>query len=298
GLRDKVVGIRAHLEAEIDFSDEDIRLPSRREMGGEIERIIGDAAILHDSFARGRLAREGARAAIIGTPNAGKSSLLTLMVGTDRAIVPAIPGTTRDVIEDTLQLGAFPLTILATAGLRGGRDEVERLGIERTRRSVAAADLIIAVFDSSRPRDSDDAAITALCRDRAGIAVLNKSDLPQRLSVAELREKGPAMPVLAMSALSGVGLQQLREELARAIEAMAGPGAESEIAISRQRHRDALAQALRALKAAREGALKTMPPEIVAVDISAAADALGAITGEVTSEDVLDKIFREFCIGK
>ena len=298
GLRDKVVGIRAHLEAEIDFSDEDIRLPSRREMGGEIERIIGDAAILHDSFARGRLAREGARAAIIGKPNAGKSSLLNLMVGTDRAIVTDIPGTTRDVIEDTLQIGAFPLTILDTAGLREGRDEVERLGIERTRRSVAESDLIIAVFDSSRPRDSDDAAITALCRDRAGIAVLNKSDLPQRLSVAELREKGPAMPVIAMSALTGDGIAQLHEGLARAIEAMAGPGAESEIAISRQRHRDALAQALRALKAARESALKTMPPEIVAVDISAAADALGAITGEVTSEDVLDKIFREFCIGK
>src|SRR5215471_15778397 len=124
GLRDKIVGIRAHLAA-------------------EIERIIGDVTILHDSFARGRLARDGARAAIIGKPNVGKSSLLNLLLGTDRAIVTEIPGTTRDVIEDTIQLGPIPLTILDTAGLREGRDEVERLGIERTRRSIAQSDLLI-----------------------------------------------------------------------------------------------------------------------------------------------------------
>lgn len=298
GLRDKIVGIRAHLEAEIDFSDEDIRLPSRRQLAGEIERIIGDVAILHESFARGRLAREGARAAIIGKPNVGKSSLLNLLLGTDRAIVTEIPGTTRDVIEDTIQLGPIPLTILDTAGLHEGGDEVERLGIERTRRSVAEADLLIAVFDSSRVLDSDDGTIVGLCDHRCGVAVLNKSDLPARFGIAALHQAGLSMPALAMSALTADGLQRLRGELASTIDALAGPGAESEIAISRGRHRDALAQALRALKAGRESALRAMPPEIVAVDISAAADALGAITGEVTNEDVLDRIFREFCIGK
>ena len=298
GLREKVVGIRAHLEAEIDFSDEDIKLPSRREMAGEIERIIGDVAVLHDSFARGRLAREGARAAIIGKPNAGKSSLLNLLLGIDRAIVTDIPGTTRDVIEDTIQLGSVPLTILDTAGLREGRDEVERLGIERTHRSAVEADLLIAMFDSSRPLDSDDSAIVALCRDRAGVALLNKSDLARHFAPSDLQAAGIAMPILAISALNGDGLPRLRQELSCAIDALAGPGAESGIAISRGRHRDALEAALRALKAARESALRAMPPEIVAVDIAAAADALGAITGEVTSEDVLDKIFAEFCIGK
>jgi tRNA modification GTPase len=267
-------------------------------MAAEIERIIGDVMVLHDSFARGRLAREGARAAIIGKPNAGKSSLLNLLLGIDRAIVTDIPGTTRDVIEDTIQLGPVPLTILDTAGLREGRDEVERLGIERTRRSVAEADLLIAIFDSSRPLDSDDSAIVELCGDRAGIALLNKSDLPARLTGEDLRKAGTAMPMLAISALNGDGLARLRQELTSAIDALVGPGSESSIAISRGRHRDALAEALRALKAAHESALRAMPPEIVAVDIAAAADALGAITGEVTSEDVLDKIFAEFCIGK
>jgi tRNA modification GTPase len=298
GLREKIVGIRAHLEAEIDFSDEDIRLPSRRQMAGEIERIIGDVAILHASFARGRLARDGARAAIIGKPNVGKSSLLNLLLGTDRAIVTEIPGTTRDVIEDTIQLGPIPLTILDTAGLREGGDEVERLGIERTRRAAAEADLLIAVFDSSRELDCDDTAIVASCEHRYGVAVLNKSDLPARFGVSALHEAGLSMPALAMSALTADGLERLCRELASTIEALAGPGAESEIAISRARHHDALAQALRALRAARESALGALPPEIVAVDIAAANDALGAITGEVTNEDVLDRIFREFCIGK
>ena len=297
-LRDKVIGIQAHLEAEIDFSDEDIRLPSRREIAREIELVIGDVTVLHDSFARGRVAREGARAAIVGKPNVGKSSLLNLLLGIDRAIVTDIPGTTRDVIEDTIQIGAFPLTILDTAGLRAGRDEVERLGIERTRRSVDEADLILAMFDSSRALNDGDADVVTLCRARAGIAILNKSDLPSRSSITELRDAGIAMPILSMSALKGDGIAELRAELLRAIEAMAHAGGETEIAISRERHRDALAQALRSLDAARESCVQAMPPEIVAVDITATASALGAITGEVSNEDILDRIFREFCIGK
>ncbi|MGC1336581.1 MAG: tRNA uridine-5-carboxymethylaminomethyl(34) synthesis GTPase MnmE, partial [Candidatus Binataceae bacterium] len=205
-LRKKVVSIRAHLEVEIDFSDEDIAMPSRHAMAEEIERVIGDVAVLHDSFSRGRVVREGARAAIIGKPNVGKSSLLNLMLGTDRAIVTAIPGTTRDVIEDSVQLGPHAITLLDTAGIRTGRDEVERLGIERSRVALGDADLVIAVFDSSRPLDNEDLAVAQLCAGRAGVALLNKSDLPQISGVSELRAAGIAMPILAISALAGDGL--------------------------------------------------------------------------------------------
>ncbi|MGB6552626.1 MAG: tRNA uridine-5-carboxymethylaminomethyl(34) synthesis GTPase MnmE [Candidatus Binataceae bacterium] len=297
-LRKKVVSIRAHLEVEIDFSDEDIAMPSRHSMAEEIERVIGDVAVLHDSFLRGRVIREGARAAIIGKPNVGKSSLLNLMLGTDRAIVTAIPGTTRDVIEDVVQLGAHAITLLDTAGIRAGRDEVERLGIERSRAALGDADLVIAVFDSSRPLDDEDLAVARLCAGRAGVALLNKSDLPQTSGISELREAGIAMPILAISALAGDGLPALRDELARAAETLGAPDGASELAISRERHRDALERALSSLRAARASVLERMPPEISAVDITAAAEALGAITGEVTGEDVLDAIFREFCIGK
>ena len=239
-LRKKVVSIRAHLEVEIDFSDEDIAMPSRHAMAEEIERVIGDVAVLHDSFSRGRVVREGARAAIIGKPNVGKSSLLNLMLGTDRAIVTAIPGTTRDVIEDSVQLGPYAITLLDTAGIRTGRDEVERLGIERSRVALGDADLVIAVFDSSRPLDNEDLAVAQLCAGRAGVALLNKSDLPQISGVSELRAAGIAMPILAISALAGDGLPALRDELARAVETLGAPDGAGELAISRERHRDAL----------------------------------------------------------
>ena len=210
---------------------------------------------------RGKVVREGARAAIIGKPNVGKSSLLNLMLGADRAIVTAIPGTTRDVIEDVVELGSHAITLLDTAGIRTGRDEVERLGIERSHAALGAADLVIAVFDSSRPLDDEDLAVARLCAGRAGIALLNKADLPQICGVAELRATGIAMPILAISALIGDGLPALRDELGRAVESLSAPDGASELAISRERHRDALERALTSLRAARAGVSRGCRPK-------------------------------------
>ena len=300
-LRAQVIAIRAHLEVEIDFSDEDIRLPSRREVAAEIERLLADVALLHDSFARGLLIREGVRATIIGKPNAGKSSLLNLLLGADRAIVTAIAGTTRDVIEDSVQLGPYALVLNDTAGVRESADDVERIGIERTLRSARDADLLIAMFDSSRPLESSDLDVIRLTSDRPGLAILNKRDLPAAISADDLRRHGLTLPILPFSAINVEEAAPLRAELTRAIAALVDPSAPTtndQIAISRERHRDALAMALEALKNAHSAALSLMPPEIVAVDIMAAASALGAITGEVSGEDILDAIFRDFCIGK
>src|SRR6266849_478264 len=248
GLRRQVVGIRAHLEAEIDFADEDIRLPSRNEIAQDIKRLVEDLALLHDSFERSRIMREGARAAIIGT--------------------------TRDVIEDSIQLGPYPLVLQDTAGVRESADEVERIGIARTRRHADEADLIIAIFDGSRPFEEEGRDGIRMCRERAGVALLNKSDLPQVLSPEKLDEYGIEMPLVAFSALKAVGVSELRDRLERAVEALLGKRGENGpegVAISRERHREALALA----------------PE-----------ALASITGAVTTEDVLDAVFREFCIGK
>jgi tRNA modification GTPase len=297
-LRAQVIAIRAHLEAEIDFSDEDINLPSRHQIAGSIERLIGDLAMLHQSFARGRIARAGARAVIVGKPNVGKSSVLNLLLGVERAIVTPIPGTTRDVIEDSVQVGPYPLVLLDTAGMRHSSDEVERIGIERARKSAADADLLIAVFDASRPLDAEDVEVVRLAEGRTGVALLNKRDLPAATGAGDLLRAGLALPILPFCALTGDEVAALRAELLRAIEAMAAPGVGEGVAISRERHRDALARALASLKAARTSALQMMPPEIVAVDAAAAADALGQITGEVVAEDVLDAIFADFCIGK
>jgi tRNA modification GTPase len=297
GLRAQVIAIRAHLEAEIDFADEDLGLPSRRQLAEDLDRLIADVTLLHDSFTRARIVRQGARAAIIGKPNAGKSSVLNLLLGADRAIVTAIPGTTRDVIEDSIQLGPWPLVIEDTAGIRDSGDEVERIGIDRARRHAAAADLIIAVFDSARPFEPEDAAVIDVCEGRAGAALLNKRDLPQKLDAAGLHRHGMAMPILDFSAVTAAGLPDLRARLEEAVESLAGTIKSGEVAITRERHRAALAAALKALATARLN-VAAMSPEIVAVDVAIAAEALGAITGEISNEDVLDAVFREFCIGK
>jgi tRNA modification GTPase len=310
-LRAQVVAIRAHLEVEIDFSDEDIRLPSRREIANEIERLIADVAMLHDSFARGLMMRAGVHATIVGKPNTGKSSLMNLLLGAERAIVTAIAGTTRDVIEDSVQLGPYALVLNDTAGVRQSTDDVERIGIERTLRSARAADLLIAMFDGSRPLQSADLDVIRLTANRPGLAILNKRDLPAAISRADLRAQGLSIPILPFSAIDLEQAAPLRAELTKTVAALVS-GADKEsapsstmpsdnqnqIAISRERHRDALAIALEALKNARTSALSLMPPEIVAVDIMAAATALASITGEVSNEDILDAIFKNFCIGK
>ncbi len=300
GLRERIIAIRAHLEAEIDFADEDLSLPSRDSIIMAIDDLASDVRILRDSFVRGRLTREGARAAIIGKPNVGKSSILNLLLGAERAIVTPIPGTTRDVIEDSISLGPWPLLLADTAGLRDSGDEVERLGIERTRVTATAADLVIAVFDSSRPLDPDDADVIASTRNRSGVALLNKCDLQPIVRRTHLLERGLTLPIIQFSATTAIGIDELRNELEGAIAELAGAGenAASAVAISRERHRAALGQAYEALQAAGEAAASAVPPEIIAVDIALATEALGSITGAISSEDILDKIFRDFCIGK
>ncbi|MBF6568451.1 MAG: tRNA uridine-5-carboxymethylaminomethyl(34) synthesis GTPase MnmE [Candidatus Binataceae bacterium] len=298
GLRGQVLAIRAHLEAEIDFSDEDLKLPSRAQIAAEIEALIEDVAALHATFDRGRIAREGIRAAIIGRPNVGKSSILNLMLGIERAIVTPIPGTTRDVIEDTLQLGGYPVVLQDTAGIREAGDQVERIGIERALERARDADLLIAVFDSSEALQADDFRVMELLANRAGIALLNKSDLPPSASERQFNDRGVTAPIIRFSALRAQGVDELRDAILHQIEAATGEGLTDTVAISRERHREALARAIELLRSARQAALDGMPPEIVAVEVTLASEALTAITGAVDSEDVLDVIFREFCIGK
>jgi tRNA modification GTPase len=300
-LREQLITIRAHLEAEIDFSDEDIDLPTREAIAADVAKLSETAQLLHQSFARGRVIREGARAAIIGKPNVGKSSVLNLLLGMERAIVTEVPGTTRDIIEESIDLGDYPLVLIDTAGMREGPELVERIGIERAREAARQAELLITVFDSSLMLEAEDVAVIELTQGRQGVALLNKCDLPQRLFANDLRRRGLGLRIMNFSAVTAEGLPQLREALVQEIDAIVGGDAgdlTNQVVVSRQRHRQALANALEALHSAMSGLMQHMPPEIVAMDVALAADALGSITGEVSSEDVLDAIFREFCIGK
>ncbi len=297
-MRRELIAIRAYLEAEIDFSEEEIDLPSRRAIATDIIALKESVSALHQSFARGRIIRQGARAAIIGKPNVGKSSILNLILGTERAIVTTIPGTTRDLIEESVDLEDYSLVLVDTAGIRDSSEEVERIGIGRARQAAEQADLLMPVFDASRPVEAEDVDVIELARGRMGIALLNKRDLPQQIGAGDLCRLGLTMPVLNFCARSGEGLSECREALVRVIEQLAGGDVGNEMVITRERHRDALERTLEALNAALEGMVGTTPPEIVAVEIAQASESLSSITGEVSNEDVLDTIFREFCIGK
>jgi len=297
-LRRQLIVIRAHLEVEIDFSDEDLALPSRDRIARSIDSLLADIRVLHDSFERGRIVRDGARAAIIGKPNVGKSSIMNLMLGSDRAIVTPHPGTTRDVIEDSAALDPYTLVIQDTAGLCPSADPVERIGIDRAFACAADSDLILAVFDSSRPLDQDDARVIGASRGRSGLAILNKRDLPPVFAPDDLLAAGADLPLLSLSALDPAEMPRLKNELCRILETVAEPNAGESLQISRSRHRDSLARAMASLSDAHGSAAAGLPFEIIAVDITAAADSLGQIIGSITSDDILDSIFRDFCIGK
>jgi tRNA modification GTPase len=287
----------AQLEAAIDFSDEDLALSSPEQLAAAIAALAADVATLHASFERGRLRREGLRAAIVGRPNVGKSSILNLMLGAERAIVTPIPGTTRDVIEESIELGGYAVLLQDTAGMRKPGDPVERIGVERALERAREADLLIAVFDGASPLEDDDFRVIAMAAERPAIALLNKCDLPARIAESELRVRGLRAPAIRFSARDAIGVEALRSAILAQLEDAAAD-AFDDVAISRVRHREALVRAGDALERARESLAAQMPPEIIAVEIAAAAAALGEITGEIGAEEVLDVIFREFCIGK
>ena len=298
-LRDRLIAIAAHLEAEIDFSDEDIALPSRAEIAGRIAALREDVSILHESFARGRLMRNGARAAIIGKPNAGKSSVLNALLGVERAIVTPIPGTTRDVIEDTIHVGPYPLVIQDTAGVRAGADEVERIGIERTLSHAGEADLLIAVFDSSMPLEPKRTCASSSCAAAARA---------WRCSTRATCRKRSGSMICAGTGCRypRCGYRRCAARASRRCATNCLPRSKRWAATIRATPSRFRASAIakrwrgrwRRWRSAEHSARAAMPPEIVAVDVSIAADALASISGQVTSEDVLDAIFREFCIGK
>jgi tRNA modification GTPase len=285
-----VIRIKAHLEVQIDFSDEDVGLDPTLPL-----REIGTARAAVDelvrSFERGRLVRDGLRLAIVGPPNAGKSTLLNALLGEERAIVTATPGTTRDVIEEGADFDGVPVVLSDTAGLREAPEEVERIGVERALTTARTADLVLLVLDSSEPPAAMPQPLEA---DRV-LAVLNKSDLPCRWAQAEIEELERRHPVVRVSAKERLGLEALRSAAVTRCGAMTRDG---EPVLTRERHLQAMGAARESLDHATEGLQRGLAPDLVAVDVQNALDAIATVTGAVTSEDVLDSVFREFCIGK
>jgi len=295
-LRSRLIHLKALLEAQIDFADDEVTVEAAELFNG-IDICVASANILLETYMRGRLARDGVRVAIIGKPNVGKSSLLNALLGEERALVTPIAGTTRDAIEEAADFDGIPVVLTDTAGLRQMEhaDPIERLGMQRTNGKIAQAQLLLPVVDASAPLDAEDLAVLQAARGLPAVVVLNKIDLGA--PVIDLGCVTNGTPLVQVSATQRLGLTELRRAV---VDAVAG-GAQMEQhgpLLANERHYAALTQAVESLRLARESVESGQPADLVAVDVQDALDHIGAITGVVTSEDVLDRIFSEFCIGK
>jgi tRNA modification GTPase len=285
-----VVQLRVFVEAAIDFPDEDIELLASEEVRTRLADIRERFRRIGRAATAGRALRDGLHVVIAGRPNAGKSSLLNALAGFDAAIVTDIPGTTRDVLRERIHVDGMPIHVVDTAGLRDSTDAIEVEGVRRARAEAARADLVLYVVDATAGLDAAERA--AMPAESATVIVWNKTDLPQAQSAPGL---GEGTPVVALSARTGAGLPQLREQL----KCAAGfQGVEAGVFSARRRHLDALARAesLFSLAEARLGERNAF--ELVAEELRQAQRALGEITGEMTSDELIGSIFRQFCVGK
>jgi tRNA modification GTPase len=288
GWRARLLRALAHLEAAIDFPEEGLPADIESALRDEARRLRQEIAAHLADDRRGERLREGVSVAIIGPPNAGKSSLMNALARRDVAITSAIAGTTRDVIEVALDLGGFPAVLADTAGLREARDEVEEEGIRRARARAAEADLRLVVLDATRPEGIR--AVSGMT-DANAVVVVNKIDLAGSANLAWADAVGTG-PALRLSVVAGTGMEDLLSRLTAELAARIGNSATP--LITRARHRSALADCVAALARFDHAGL----PELAAEDLRAATRALGRITGRVDVEDLLDVIFRDFCIGK
>ena len=289
-VKNRLLELISLLEAGIDFAEDDVPVAAPEEILGRIAAIEGGLSRLAASFDYGKLVHSGLTLAIVGKPNVGKSSLFNRLLEQERAIVTEIPGTTRDLVSEVAAIGGIPVKFVDTAGIREGQDIVESLGVERSRQAMTDADLTIVVLDLTAPLERlDQEILERACSLGRHVVAANKSDLPRAIEV-------PA-GALAVSALTGAGIPELREKILAAI----GPegGAEQEAGfITSLRHEQLLRESLAALGHAAGAVREAAPHEMLLVDLYAALHSLDAITGGTTADDILNRIFSTFCIGK
>jgi tRNA modification GTPase len=294
-LREALIEICAHAEALIDFPEEEIETKTSSGMIEGIREIKTGLDRLSKTFEEARFFREGLSVAIVGRPNVGKSSLLNALLKKDRAIVTEVPGTTRDTIEECLNLQGLPVRIVDTAGIRNSAEAVEREGIRRSLDALDAADYAIAVLDGSEPLHEEDREILERIKEKGGIIAINKSDLTQQLSAEAAPFHGRAC--MRISALRGEGIEELKSAIVRS-NLRDWKEEREGVVVTNIRHKRALDLAAAALERAAAILSEERPLEISAIELREAADRIGEIIGAVTTDDILNRIFDDFCIGK
>ena len=292
-IKRKLVELVAVMEAGIDFAEDDVSVLPAAEILSRIEEVQVPLEQLRASFAYGKIVHEGLTLAIVGRPNVGKSSLFNRLVERERAIVTATPGTTRDLVTETVALGGIPIRLVDTAGIRHSTDEAESIGIRKSYEALSEADLVLVVLDSTQEISAEDRELLAVSSRRRALAVANKSDLaPDRqLQLADLQ-------VFKTSAVTGAGIEELRAAILEQVSGHSVRGEQETGFLTNIRHQRLVEESLSCLEAASHAVKRSIPHEMIMLDLYGALRPLDAITGETTTDDILNLIFSSFCIGK
>lgn len=296
-IKQDIMDLLVNIEVSIDYPEYDVEEVQNEETITMLDKVEKKLTTLEKSFDDGKIIKNGIKTAIIGKPNAGKSSLLNAILKEDRAIVTEIEGTTRDTIEEMVNINGIPINLVDTAGIREATDEVEKIGIEKSRKMAQNADLVIAIFDSSKELDEDDLQILNLIKDKKSIIILNKIDLETKIDEEDNRLKDVTNNIIKISALNKIGIEELGNKISELFN-FNQINFDNEMVITNIRHKNLISKAIKNVKQARIAIDEKMPLDIVTISIKNIIDCMGEITGDNTSEDIINEIFSKFCLGK
>ncbi len=296
-IREKIMDIMVKIEANIDYPEYDVEEVSNKDAENKLKEIENELIKLSKTFENGKILKEGVKIAIIGSPNAGKSSLLNSMLKEERAIVTDIAGTTRDIIEEQISIEGIPFKVIDTAGIRDAKDKIEQIGIEKSKKAANEADVILAVFDSSVPLNDEDREILNLLKHKKSIIVLNKTDLKQIVNNECKEIQDVNTEVINISLKNNEGLEKIYESLVKMFN-LNQINLDNELTITNIRHQELINKAIESTRMALNDLNNSMPIDIISINIKEILEHLGEITGDNVSEDIIKSIFAKFCLGK
>ena len=296
-IKQEILDVMVNVDVSIDYPEYDVEDVTNSQISEMLDSVQTKLEILEKSFDNGKLIKEGIKTAIIGKPNAGKSSLLNAILKEDRAIVTEYEGTTRDTIEEFVNIDGVPLKLIDTAGIRDAKDEVEKIGIKKSKEIANDADLVIAIFDSSNELTKEDIEILNIIKNKKSIVLLNKADLNSVLNENDERFKKITENVLKISALNGEGLEKLYALISKMFS-LEEINVDNDVIITNLRHKNLISKAIENVKKAKKTVEENMPIDIIAIFIKDILEDLGNITGEIVTDDIINEIFSKFCLGK
>lgn len=296
-IKQKIIDVMVNIDVAIDYPEYDVEEVTNQQIIKMLDTVEKELKKLEKSFDNGKIIKEGIKTVIIGKPNAGKSSLLNAILKEERAIVTEYEGTTRDTIEELVTINGIPLKLIDTAGIRQAKDEVEKIGITKTRELAEEADLIIAIFDGTKQLTKEDFEILEIIKNKKSIILLNKVDLKTTLQVDDERFKQVSKNIIKISALKYKGIEELYEQITKLFQ-LNEINLDNEIIITNLRHKNLITKAIKNVEKTKNTIKENMPLDIIAISIRDILEDIGKITGEIVEEDIINEIFAKFCLGK